>query len=496
MGTEFFLDLQCIEFLRGVKPVCGTIKKHSPLLLNEMPWEEDLEFMCSLIREEQKYRIYYWASRCVGKSVIEGIEATEQTDKGIRKFLCMAESEDGLNWTRPNLGLVDFEGSRDNNMIIETSTGDSVFYNIIKDDDDPDPMKRYKAIGFDRAQTSILKDFGPGSNGVCIAYSSDGIHWPEGPKLVLSTRDLTDADCLLPRRDPVSGNWILFARPRTTPKRRFIGYSESCDFEHWTYPRMLLTPDSGDCEWTEFYGLTAAVVDSWRIGALWVFHNNPLYSPMTCELVFSRDGYNYNRSAPGSQLITLGQSGSFDSRMILPVAVLPLKDKVIIYYSGSNREHGSDRSNVPLTEMKVEEGQQYKAGLGAAEIPGRNFRGYKAEFDGMVETTYICNYGKKGLSIYADIEDNGRIQVEIADQHGKILPGFESERSELQKQPDNSYKVFWEGGVSGAYYDKSPHGGRVLHVVKLRFFLHKAAFFGFSIGEDSSYPAYNISAVE
>jgi hypothetical protein len=182
--------------------------------------------------------------------------------------------------------------------------------------------------------------------------------------------------------------------------------------------------------------------------------------------------------------------------MISPVAVLPLEDKVIIYYSGSNREHGSDRGDVPLTEMKVEEGRPFRTGLGAAEIPGRNFRGYKAGLDGMIETAFICNYGKKGLRIYAETDPGGWIRAEIADQHGKTLPGFEPERSELRKQPDNSYAVFWEGGLSGAYYDKSVHGGRVLHIVKLRFYLHKAAVYGFSIGEETSYPEYRTGAQE
>ena len=62
----------------------------------------------------------------------------------------------------------------------------------------------------------------------------------------MSTTDVTDCDCVLPGRDPASGKFVGFFRPRTQPKRRFIGLSESDNFEHWTYPRMILTPDAND----------------------------------------------------------------------------------------------------------------------------------------------------------------------------------------------------------------------------------------------------------
>ena len=34
-----------------------------------------------------------------------------------REVYCYAESRDGIEWTRPHLGLVEFEGSKENNII-------------------------------------------------------------------------------------------------------------------------------------------------------------------------------------------------------------------------------------------------------------------------------------------------------------------------------------------------------------------------------------------
>ena len=72
-----------------------------------------------------------------------------------------AESEDGLNWTKPNLGLFEYNGNKNNN-ICHLGYGP-----VIKDPADPDPNKRYKMI---------LKP--PEEMAVRLDYSPDGKHWP------------------------------------------------------------------------------------------------------------------------------------------------------------------------------------------------------------------------------------------------------------------------------------------------------------------------------
>jgi hypothetical protein len=36
-----------------------------------------------------------------------------------QSFLCLARSVDGQTWTKPKLGLVEFAGSKDNNIVID-----------------------------------------------------------------------------------------------------------------------------------------------------------------------------------------------------------------------------------------------------------------------------------------------------------------------------------------------------------------------------------------
>lgn len=487
---QLFLDDKWIEQTAGLRRVLGQPVKHpTPILGPDQLWEaHDLHGLHSLVwdAEEGKLKLWYRASvrRQAPSAATEdqSAESSEREATQIQNYLCYAESLDGLKWTKPALGLHEFSGSRDNNIIQPVGTASLVFGQILKDPLDPDPTKRYKAFGFDHHPVQSIAPRGAQSHGLCVAYSPDGLHW-SGATLVLSTSDLTDADYVFPSRDPHTGKWVAFMRPRTHPKRRFIGYSTSDDFEHWTYPRMLLTPDAGDSEFIEFYGLTTTYVDGYYLGILWVFHNNPSFSPMTNELVFSRDGQHYTRVMPGHQFLALGEAGDFDSRMITALGIINRDADLWIYYNGANYDHGSDRGQ-SMPPGVVEPGQPRRHAVGLARLSRGHYAGYRADHDGMLETKYVTNYGGPGLRILADIAPGGSIRAEILDHYGRVLPGWERENCRAVPQADGSLGFAWGGaGLSGQLDDESPEGGKVQRVIKLRLFLHQATVFGFSVGD-------------
>ena len=229
---------------------------------------------------------------------------------------------------------------------------------------------------------------------------------------------------------------------------------------------------------------------------------------MTNELVYSRDGLTYHRAMPGVPFLPLGAPGSFDSRMLSPKSIIPREREVLLYYSGSNGDHGSDRG-LPFNHVSkgrgapaavrggdllpshVEEGQPRRRGMGLARLPGRNFCGLRADFDGMVETKWLCNYGNAGVCAYIDTEKDGWVQGEILDQYGEVIPGWDRASSGTREGEDGQTQFFWGNehltGISG---QESDAGGKVGHVVKLRFHLHKATLYGFQIGEEGAMPEY------
>lgn len=92
-------------------------------------------------------------------------------------------------WEKPELGLVEYEGSKWNNILWRGPHGTGLF----KDHRDPDPARRYKAF----------------FQGVSVAFSADGIHWGKAiswPQI--KVRGDTVTATLLPRKTETM-NWRM-----------------------------------------------------------------------------------------------------------------------------------------------------------------------------------------------------------------------------------------------------------------------------------------------
>ena len=82
--------------------------------------------------------------------------------------LCYATSKDGLNWEKPALGLIEFEGSRANNLVMRRATHGIHAGGVLKDYDDPDPSRRYK-----------FTHRNPRARRMASCFSPDGIQWSQ-----------------------------------------------------------------------------------------------------------------------------------------------------------------------------------------------------------------------------------------------------------------------------------------------------------------------------
>jgi hypothetical protein len=91
--------------------------------------------------------------------------------------LCYAESNDGIEWTKPALGQVLFKGSRQNNALALPHAVVSGAI-VIKDDADPDPARRYKMTYqfFPNFTDPVIPEYGRQPS-VALAVSPDGLEW-------------------------------------------------------------------------------------------------------------------------------------------------------------------------------------------------------------------------------------------------------------------------------------------------------------------------------
>jgi hypothetical protein len=104
---ELFVDDYLIERLSGD----AELRLHNPVpqeivFVHDKPWEGSGSGYHSIFKDGDKYRMYYKAWQH---------EASQTKTHGI--YCCYAESNDGIHWTRPELGLYEFEGSNANNIV-------------------------------------------------------------------------------------------------------------------------------------------------------------------------------------------------------------------------------------------------------------------------------------------------------------------------------------------------------------------------------------------
>ena len=105
---ELFLDESLIASKHGVALRLHEPRKAEIALQFDAPWEGSGNHYISVFQDGPLYRMYYRA--VPGKDL-------PASGEGWLLTVAYAESNDGIHWTKPNLGLVEFQGSKQNNII-------------------------------------------------------------------------------------------------------------------------------------------------------------------------------------------------------------------------------------------------------------------------------------------------------------------------------------------------------------------------------------------
>jgi hypothetical protein len=114
-------------------------------MTTDRPWEGSACHYRHVFRDGDTYRMYYTA---LDYDVRGG-----RVDIPHPGRIALAESADGITWTRPSLGLVEFDGSTDNNLVADA--GESHTF-VFKDTNPAAPAEaRYKAIELADNATAI-----------------------------------------------------------------------------------------------------------------------------------------------------------------------------------------------------------------------------------------------------------------------------------------------------------------------------------------------------
>ena len=138
--------------------------------------------------------------------------------------VCYDESTDGIHWTKPELGLVEFDGSKRNNIIWD-GPGTHSFAPLKDANPQCEPEARYKALAGTKRK-----------GGLFAPQSSDSVHWSlMSPKPVV-TKGAFDSQNLA-FWDSIRGEYREYHREFRDG--RDIMTATSKDFIHWSEPVFL-----------------------------------------------------------------------------------------------------------------------------------------------------------------------------------------------------------------------------------------------------------------
>ena len=90
--------------------------------------------------------------------------------------MCLATSKDGRTWQRPDLGLVEYNGSRSNNLVdLMGGRSHVTACTVFHEPDDPDPERRFKMMfhDWDTYDHEMAVEYRPGT---ALLYKFDTLH--------------------------------------------------------------------------------------------------------------------------------------------------------------------------------------------------------------------------------------------------------------------------------------------------------------------------------
>jgi hypothetical protein len=216
---ELFVDEHLIAKLDG-----ATRRLHRPMardvaIVHDAPWEGNISYYHTVFRDGDKYRMYYRGGHS-GKR-------ESYPDASKHQLVCYAESDDGIHWTKPSLGLHEFNGSTENNIMW---TGIGVHNFVPFRDANPECAveAKYKAIG-------------SGKGGLYAFRSVDAIHWELIRDTPVITKGAFDSQNLA-FYDTERRRYVDFHRGFNDGVRAIMTCT-SPDFLDWSEPEWIEISD-------------------------------------------------------------------------------------------------------------------------------------------------------------------------------------------------------------------------------------------------------------
>lgn len=485
---ELFVDDLLIEKITGK----AEQRLHHPqpqeiAITHDAPWEGSGSGYHSIFQDGDKYRMYYKAWQLTVTP--PGKLSTDEHPL----FTCYAESDDGIRWRKPELGLHEFNGSKSNNIVIPRGK----MGNVDPDGGHPAIFKdENPSAAADAKYKAIVRSHSP--KGLLALKSPDGLHWsPMADKPVITdgafdSQNLAfwDAEAGLYR-----AYWRYFTEGSTEEKNwkpaglRAIRTATSKDFIHWDNQHDLRYFDApGEALYTNqvkpyfraphlLLGFPTRYIErGWsesmqalpeREHRQWRSKASNRYGMAITESLFmsSRDGVNFKRWNEAFLPPGIERAGTWNYGHQ--------------YLAWHLVETKSALEGAP-NELSFYATESYWTGKSS------QLRRYTLRLDGFVSVhapmsggeiiTKPLTFTGSRLMMNFATSAAGDIRIEIQDSSGKPLPGFALDDCPPVFGDTIERSIAWKAGV-----DVSQLAGKA---VRLRFVLRDADLYSFRFIKD------------
>ncbi len=436
-----FIDDVDVRSRVGLDRVVHPAQKYegNPVLEADMPWEDQRVLLGGTVRKESGCLRMWYQGQIGGKG-------NRKAGTGLVNLY--AESEDGINWHKPNLRQWEFEGNSDNNMYANMGARRAGFVGPMGGRWDHNQSVMYTpGLGEGRRYTMLSRTYGRGSfqyPGINVAFSGDGIDWTDGPDepIISGYGDVAwfMHDDLA---DKFRGTLKTFLRIRGR-KRRSVMYSVGNNLDTWDMPRPVFLQDDLDDVWadgnldhfSQFYGMPLVRYESVVLGLLEVFQcydgDKSTDGFIHVELACTRDGKRWERVGDRTPIIPRGSDGEWDWGIVQTGNSLLLDGDVVrVYYTGSRYRHGTKGRRDCETWQAI----------GMSTWLRDRMVGLKAGSPGG-ELSVQCV--AKGTELHLNCDaTNGEVVVELSDDQDIPISGFEISNSTVLKTDSLDHLITW-----------------------------------------------------
>ena len=400
LRRELFVDRHLIDGMKDLSFELHHPRDAGEVLAFDQAWEGQFAFYSTVLRVGDGYRVYYRGRPDVGA---DGDES---------ETTCVAESKDGITWTRPKLGIHEVDGSKDNNVILAGQSPYSHnFSPFIDTRPGADKAEMFKAVG------------GIHPEGIALFVSADGYHWKLKKKQILTSKSFAFDSQACAFWSEEEQQYVCYFRTWKN-KTRWVSRATSDDCLTWSKPVEMQSDRPIEHFYTNqthpyfraphlYLSLPARfipkrqVITDQQAEAIGV---NPKYFKDTSDAVFvtsrAADPHHYDRT--------------FMSSFIRP---------------GIGAQNWVSRTNYPAlnvvptgpTEMSIYVNQNYAqptAHLRRYAMRLDGFGSIRADYDGGELLTKPLIFSGSKLLLNFSTSAAGGIRIEVQDKDGQVIPGF------------------------------------------------------------------------